>query len=108
VRLEETNLIAERVKEDVIITEVWRRFAPPNKPFLLALRGAPVQGKKDNWQWLAQQDRQRFTVPYAERLSKGSIRCKLYGLLYEAIIPLGQASANHPQPPKPGIQIPVT
>ena len=91
-----------------MITEVWRRFAPPNKPFLLALRGAPVQGKKDNWQWLAQQDRQRFTVPYAERLSKGSIQCKLYGLLYEATIPLGQASANHPQPEEPSVQISVT
>ena len=100
--------IKNQMKEDSMITEVWRRFAPPNNPFLFALKGAPVQDKRGNWQWLAQQDRQRFTVPYAERLSKGSIQCKLYGLLYEASIPLGQASANHSQPGPPGIQIPVT
>jgi hypothetical protein len=84
------------MKEDKMIAAVGRRFAPPNKPFLFALEGAPVQDTIGNWQWLAQQDRQGFTVPYAERLSKGSIQCKLYGLLYEATIPLGQASANRP------------
>ena len=88
-----------------MITEVWRSEATPNNPFLFALRGAPVQDKTGNWYWLAQQDRQRFTVPYAERLSKGSIQCKLYGLPYEATIPLGQASANHLQPGEPSIQI---
>ena len=91
-----------------MITEVWRRSAPPNKPFLFALRGAPVQDKTGNWYWLAQQDRQRFTVPYAERLSKGSIQCKLYGLLYEATIPLGQASANHSRFEETDVQISVT
>ena len=68
--------LKNQMKEDNMIAEVWLRFAPPNKPFLLALRGAPVQDNTGDWQWLAQQDRQRFTVPYAERLSKGSILCK--------------------------------
>ena len=32
------------LQEDGMIAGVWRRFAPPNKPFLFALKGAPVQG----------------------------------------------------------------
>ena len=39
------------------------------QPFLFALRRLSVQA--DDWLWLAWEDRQRFTVPYAERLSKG-------------------------------------
>lgn len=48
----------------------------------------------NDWLWLAWEDRQRFTVPYAERLSKGGYAVQA-GLPIETTIPLGQAIANH-------------
>jgi len=94
--------VKSRIKEDSVIAKVWRRSAPPNIPFLFALKGLSVQA--DNWYWLAQQDRQRFAVPYAERLSKRGYAVQA-GLLYEATIPLGQANANYLQPECPSIKI---
>jgi hypothetical protein len=65
------------------------------RPFLFALGRLSVQAKTENgWLWLAWEDRQRFTVPYAERLSKGGYAVQA-GLPIEATILLGQAIANH-------------